>query len=1437
MRIRLLLPAVLAAVAALAVPEPRFYLPLDNTPRAARAGGLAVPLLTAERDPILAALGPQFAAAAKVAGGLDARSRGLAYSAAGNFRADEGTFASWLQPAFSGADKTVYPALFGVEKWGMLYKYTDQTGLTFGTARPDRDLYYDCAADIGSWRPGEWHHVAVSWSRSANARALYLDGVQAARAPFPYHRPVESGPLFVGGGCLLYPGHHAQALLDEVALWDRALTPEEVRQVCDAGRRGEALAPAAPAAALPGDTTGKLTVAKPVTPPPPGEAAPPRRERGPVRDTLVLDGWWAFRLDDSGRLDLPATGWGWARTPGYFRPADRTIVDPDGQPFRERWGNRPLAAADGTAGYYRREVAIPDDWRGRPAALEVDGVDGFAELFVNDTGIGRLLPWEPGAWQVDDLLRPGADNTVTVVLTATGNGDATGIPGRIVLRTAPGPCLGDIVVTPHVSTGRIAFSCAVWGAPPGDRCTLRCEVASAAEPTKTVRRFDHPFVVPAGGAAKRELWARQTRLDWDEAWPDAHLWCCEDPFLYVLRVKVLRDERVVDETPEIRFGFREFTQQGGTYLLNGVPTHLRGHQVDLAWGDKPGTLRELKDAGMNAFEFSGPITHLWKPTPRAFSYNPRVFEGVLNEADELGLIAIPCLPGADQLQEAIFEEPVATLYRQRLAKHVRRYGNHPSICLWFMHFNLAGSHSSWHLAPARIDGTYKTANGEFRRKERFALEAQRFLREVDARPLYHHHCGNLGDAFTMNVYIGPETPVQEREEWPSQWAASRRLPLIACEHGLFLVPYWFRHRAFPLSDVYASEPLFEEFAARLLGPRAYEMLTPEGFDLYALDAPKRGRPLMPILAQNQAYQTVKAEVVARHSLRAWRTYGVSGIIFNAERWDFRGADGGPTPVMRALQRYFGDLDFYVAGPADDTPSKDHAYYSGETIRKQIVLINDRTQALASRLRWDLLDAADQAVAGGDLEAQFQPGTPVFLPLTVTPPAVEARRAFTLRLRAAALPDREDRVALQVFPRPTPPGTRGRIVLHDPPGDTRRLLQKAGWTTLPNLDARTDLGQVDLLVVGRRAFDAAFLALAQQTRLAEALEQGLNLLVFEQTVPEVLGLRLCERSERNAYIAAAGHPLLAGLDEADFADLRGASDLIEAYPDPAPGTEAVWPKRFYKWSNRGIVATFVFTRPHRGPYRALLQSGFDLTEAPLLEARQGKGRVVLCQVDVTPRYGRDPVATRLTDNLLHGLGGRGETDALSCAWLGHSAAAVLDDLGLSAGEFVPGFGGVVVVGKDAASQSAAALELAVRRGATAFFLPGTAMAETFGLQRAETKLFRGLGSPTPWLAGLNHGDFYLKRWQSLPTARAGNGWETRVEPGLIATRALDQGRLVACELDPQAADARTGVKASRVWSVLLANAGVGGALPGGILEPTVSLYRENPWEQMPDYILW
>jgi len=96
----------------------------------------------------------------------------------------------------------------------------------------------------------------------------------------------------------------------------------------------------------------------------------------------------------------------------------------------------------------------------------------------------------------------------------------------------------------------------------------------------------------------------------------------------------------------------------------------------------------------------------------------------------------------------------------------------------------------------------------------------------------------------------------------------------------------------------------------------------------------------------------------------------------------------------------------------------------------------------------------------------------------------------------------------------------------------------------------------------------------------------------------------------------------------------------------------------------------------------------------MQARFGRGRVVLCQMDVTSRYAADPVSTLLVNNLIRALARRGDAPE---RWQ-------------------------VVAAADAAKGQ--------------------------GLRLERKRWFAGRVSGHPLLAGLSDGDLFLKQWQRM-----------------------------------------------------------------------------------------
>jgi hypothetical protein len=104
---------------------------------------------------------------------------------------------------------------------------------------------------------GQWHHVVAVRDKAASADGdiiLYVDGDEKGRKSFDYAADFSSAdaPITIGAiaGTLFFDG-----LIDEVALYDRALLPDEIIARRDAGLTGTGVcAGAAPFTPFPDDT-------------------------------------------------------------------------------------------------------------------------------------------------------------------------------------------------------------------------------------------------------------------------------------------------------------------------------------------------------------------------------------------------------------------------------------------------------------------------------------------------------------------------------------------------------------------------------------------------------------------------------------------------------------------------------------------------------------------------------------------------------------------------------------------------------------------------------------------------------------------------------------------------------------------------------------------------------------------------------------------------------------------------------------------------------------------------------------------------------------------------------------------------------------------------------------------------------------------------------
>src|SRR5262249_30910969 len=147
-------------------------------------------------------------------------------------------------------------------------------------------------------------------------------------------------------------------------------------------------------------------------------------------------------------------------------------------------------------------------------------------------------------------------------------------------------------------------------------------------------------------------------------------------------------------------------------------------------------------------------------------------------------------------------------------------------------------------------------------------------------------------------------------------------------------------------------------------------------------------------------------------------------------------DGQPTEVAEALVRCNMPVLAYIAGKPAAFTSKDHNFWPGETVEKQLVVIN------SSRER----------VSGATLS--LDPGQQTRLPLRSTA-GVPGRHEVSAEFGAI-----KDSFPIDVMPRLLPFQMKGRVAVFDPTGNWK------GAGT--RVDAAANLARFDTLIVGKGA---------------------------------------------------------------------------------------------------------------------------------------------------------------------------------------------------------------------------------------------------------------------------------------------------------------------------------------------------------------------------------
>ena len=400
------------------------------------------------------------------------------------------------------------------------------------------------------------------------------------------------------------------------------------------------------------------------------------------RQQINLNGVWQAQASATRSATLPDGPWGEARVPhswgrGEFENFPMPQL-PDGQPALSMW--------------FQREIDIPESWDdSRRILVKYLAIHEAHRIYWN----GRLVCDEPAARYVEGVdvtpfVRHGEKNTLTVQTIyperdVDGGGFVRdlGITRSIYLVTQPRAAIAYALVQPSVKDSRLAIRYGLRnGKTEAETLTLGATVLDR-EGNGVLELPSMEVTLAAGEEREVELSA---------PWPDPILWGFGEygqPYLYTLRSKLGEEETRFD-----RFGFREFSTEGTSFLLNGKPIFLKGDLLSryTVYFESPQAItayyQRLKAGGMNFLRLHGSRfdSHCW-----------------YDVADELGfLVEAQATHYSDAVGEHAADSPtVKHMWRNYVIENY----NHPALVFWSLDNETfsVGLASRQNLAKIKLD--------------------------------------------------------------------------------------------------------------------------------------------------------------------------------------------------------------------------------------------------------------------------------------------------------------------------------------------------------------------------------------------------------------------------------------------------------------------------------------------------------------------------------------------------------------------------------------------------------------------------------------------------------------------------------------------------------------------------------------------------------------
>jgi hypothetical protein len=904
------------------------------------------------------------------------------------------------------------------------------------------------------------------------------------------------------------------------------------------------------------------------------------------RPSLCLNGEWDFMPMDNLKLNYPPEG-NWSgekiRVPS---PWNRFNSSYEGDWRAYRNFDYPEEWNKARAGWYRKYFFLPcpvkDPVReeGYRAKIRFDAVMHRCILYMNGKKAGEnidgYLPFEV---DVTDALIPNSLNKLEVLVGENQKLDWLYLypPGSWYAYNNLG-----IWQDVEIFSEPAAHLEDIFAKPSFRKKSLACEatlVNDSDQPCSyqlkaSVREKDttiKKFTRQEGVIPAHSVQTVELNLPWK----NPHLWSPEDPHQYYLDSQLLlkkdaNSKWIETDRKTIKFGFRESWIEGKFFYLNGMPIKLK---VD-GW-HYMGPVQQNKEYARLWFKL---IKETGGNTVRLHAMPYPSF--YLDVADEMGMLvidesAVYGSGGNLALKEKVFWDNA----RDHVRRLVKRDRNHPSVMIWS-----ASNEIIWR-------------GGE----ESFAplLSLETAIKEMDpTRPVSfdENDCDMGGKA---SVYGGHYNDIAH---WKSRPIKDK--PFVINEFSQLF------HADCHEASYWGGEEVYESFNNRLAaaGEEVKQMI----WGFREMEAASFGPwnivwySLYP-LPEKRHYlhwdyleePGMKPDIIQPQSLTL--NYGFDS---NLPPWR-------PNPVYRKIKEAYAPKAIHVA-------EENTRAFGGTTIDRHLYIFNDSFQESKFEVEWSLSQGGKNLHQEKFL-CSLTPFGMLKETIKLPFPVVSQKEKVTFKatLKENGIKRNEDSRQFKVYPdipkHPDKWPEQASTALLDDSGETLSVLNKMGYqvTRIQNL-SEFDPDKYQTLIIGAGSLlEMPIKKLTEQPFLQTFMDKGGKVICLENSFNTNQGSLL----KRIPIEAQYAHPV----DSPQHILLEGCS-----------------PEDFRFWGKNEILTRQIYPRPDQGNCLSIVDVGErnnGLAYSALLEIQEGKGIILLNQLELVKHFADEPMAGVMLRKLL------------------------------------------------------------------------------------------------------------------------------------------------------------------------------------------------------------